>query len=490
MTLGLGRASLVRIPVERAVRDAPRRARRGDRRGSGRRAVGRSPSWRRSGRRRRPRSTRSRPSPTSPSARACGCTSTRPMPASVALLPERRAPFDGWERADSIVVNPHKWLFTPLDASLLLTRRMADPARRRSASCPSTCARSTATTPVHDYNEYTPQLGRRFRALKLWIQLRWFGLEGLRRRIAPAPRAGRGVRRLGRRRPRLGAPGARPVLDGLLPLAPGRPARTEAELDERNAAIMDAVNRTGRGRSCPTPGSTAGSRSASRSATCAPSRGTSSGPGRCCARPRPREPEARRRRTTSSTSPRPTSCATGSTPTTRRPTSCGSATTARRRGRPSVDLVAKRSTRPCASAGSTASATPRRRALRPAVHAAPEGQHLERGQRRKVAVADRRGPDATGRVARVRGADRGEHRDLLVRSGLPRRSHRGGGAVPGQRRRLGRLGATTAVVSAGPSTHWVTSAKRAETRARRLDALIAESRRRPEGGPMRWSRDT
>src|SRR5476651_256836 len=43
----------------------------------------------------------------------------------VALLPDRRAPFAGWERADSIVVNPHKWLFTPLDCSLLLTRRAA-----------------------------------------------------------------------------------------------------------------------------------------------------------------------------------------------------------------------------------------------------------------------------------------------------------------------------------------------------------------------------
>ncbi|HEY8818277.1 MAG TPA: pyridoxal-dependent decarboxylase, partial [Candidatus Limnocylindrales bacterium] len=42
----------------------------------------------------------------------------------VAILPDRRGPFEGWERADSIVVNPHKWLFTPLDASLLLTRRM------------------------------------------------------------------------------------------------------------------------------------------------------------------------------------------------------------------------------------------------------------------------------------------------------------------------------------------------------------------------------
>ena len=43
---------------------------------------------------------------------------------AVAIIPERRAAFDGWERANSIVVNPHKWLFTPLDASLLLTRRM------------------------------------------------------------------------------------------------------------------------------------------------------------------------------------------------------------------------------------------------------------------------------------------------------------------------------------------------------------------------------
>ena len=44
----------------------------------------------------------------------------------VALIPERRSLFAGWERADSIVLNPHKWLFTPLDASLFLTRRMPD----------------------------------------------------------------------------------------------------------------------------------------------------------------------------------------------------------------------------------------------------------------------------------------------------------------------------------------------------------------------------
>ncbi len=100
----------------------------------------------------------------------------------VAMLPERRTPFDGWERADSIVVNPHKWLFTPLDASLLLTRRMAD-LRAAFSLVPEYLRTLDRETPVHDYNEYQPQLGRRFRALKLWIQLRWFGLEGLRRRI-------------------------------------------------------------------------------------------------------------------------------------------------------------------------------------------------------------------------------------------------------------------------------------------------------------------
>jgi aromatic-L-amino-acid decarboxylase len=101
---------------------------------------------------------------------------------AVALIPERRAPFEGWERADSIVVNPHKWMFTPLDASLLLTRRM--PALREAFSLvPEYLRTLDRETPARDYNEYIPQLGRRFRALKLWIQVRWFGVEGLRRRI-------------------------------------------------------------------------------------------------------------------------------------------------------------------------------------------------------------------------------------------------------------------------------------------------------------------
>ncbi len=101
---------------------------------------------------------------------------------AVAIVPPRRGPFEGWERADSIVVNPHKWLFTPLDASLFLSRRM-DGVRAAFSLVPEYLRTLDQERPVHDFAEYQPQLGRRMRALKLWMQLRYFGLAGMRRRI-------------------------------------------------------------------------------------------------------------------------------------------------------------------------------------------------------------------------------------------------------------------------------------------------------------------
>ena len=168
----------------------------------------------------------------------------------VAMLPERRVPFDCWERADSIVVNPHKWLFTPLDASLLLTRRMTE-LRAAFSLVPEYLRTLDRVAPVRDYNEYTPQLGRRFRALKLWVQLRWFGLDGLRRRIE---------RHLELAEDLAGVIAADPDWEVLAPVPFSticfrwRPAeladRTDlpavAEfLDAANAAIMDTVNRGG-----------------------------------------------------------------------------------------------------------------------------------------------------------------------------------------------------------------------------------------------------
>ncbi len=101
---------------------------------------------------------------------------------AVALIPERRAAFAGWELADSVVTNPHKWFFTPVDASLLLTRHM--PVLQEAFSLrPEYLRTLDREGPIRDYNEYTPTLGRRLRSLKIWMQLRYFGLEGLRRRI-------------------------------------------------------------------------------------------------------------------------------------------------------------------------------------------------------------------------------------------------------------------------------------------------------------------
>lgn len=161
-----------------------------------------------------------------------------------ALLPDRRGPFAGWERADSIVVNPHKWLFTPLDASLLLSRR-TDQLLAAFSLSPEYLRTLDRTAPIRDYNQYQPQLGRRMRALKLWMQLRWFGMAGLRRRIA---------HHLALAERFAGWVDADPDWERLAPVpfatvcfryAPAALAGREEELDARNIALMDAVNRTG-----------------------------------------------------------------------------------------------------------------------------------------------------------------------------------------------------------------------------------------------------
>jgi aromatic-L-amino-acid decarboxylase len=87
----------------------------------------------------------------------------------------------GWERADSIVFNPHKWMFTPFDASLLLFRKPE--VFREAFSLIPDYLRGSKVDGAHNYNEYGIQLGRRFRALKLWMQIRYFGSEGIAARI-------------------------------------------------------------------------------------------------------------------------------------------------------------------------------------------------------------------------------------------------------------------------------------------------------------------
>jgi aromatic-L-amino-acid decarboxylase len=99
---------------------------------------------------------------------------------AAALVPSHRKVLDGCDRADSFVVNPHKWLLTPIDCSLLYTQRPDD--LKRAFSLVAEYLR-TAETDVINLMDYGLSLGRRFRALKLWMVIRAYGREGLARII-------------------------------------------------------------------------------------------------------------------------------------------------------------------------------------------------------------------------------------------------------------------------------------------------------------------
>ena len=100
------------------------------------------------------------------------------------VCPELRWSQAGVERADSLVVNAHKWLFTPMDCSLLWTRK-PEALRAAFSLVPEYLRTSDEAESLSDYG---PALGRRFRSLKLWAVLRCYGREGLQARIREAVR--------------------------------------------------------------------------------------------------------------------------------------------------------------------------------------------------------------------------------------------------------------------------------------------------------------
>lgn len=100
---------------------------------------------------------------------------------AAAILPECRRAIEGMDRADSFVVNPHKWMFTPFDLSAFYCRKM-DLLRAAFGLTPEYLKTAEAGE-VRNLMDTGFQLGRRFRALKLWVVMRYFGLEGIRARL-------------------------------------------------------------------------------------------------------------------------------------------------------------------------------------------------------------------------------------------------------------------------------------------------------------------
>ena len=97
------------------------------------------------------------------------------------VCPEFRWAFEGVDRADSLVVNAHKWMLTPVDCSLLWSRRPAD--LRAAFSVVPEYLRTPDAEDALSMSEYGPALGRRFRALKLWAVLRCYGRRGLQEHV-------------------------------------------------------------------------------------------------------------------------------------------------------------------------------------------------------------------------------------------------------------------------------------------------------------------
>ena len=158
-----------------------------------------------------------------------------------AVVPELRGVLDGVERADSLVVNPHKWLFTPVDLSAFFTRR-PDVLRRAFSLVPEYLV-TREQDEVVNFMDYGVQLGRRFRALKLWMVIRAFGTE----RIAAALRDQcRMARELAARVE--AEPGwelAAPVPFSVVCLRCAPPDAGEEERDALNARILETVNASG-----------------------------------------------------------------------------------------------------------------------------------------------------------------------------------------------------------------------------------------------------
>ncbi len=100
---------------------------------------------------------------------------------SAMIVEENRTRWKGINRADSIVVNPHKWLFTPIDCSVLYTRRPE--VLRETFSLVPEYLKTSDAPEVINYMDYGLQLGRRFRALKLWMVLEHYGTDRLKQRI-------------------------------------------------------------------------------------------------------------------------------------------------------------------------------------------------------------------------------------------------------------------------------------------------------------------
>src|SRR6185503_3693878 len=160
---------------------------------------------------------------------------------SAAVVPELRGLLRGCERADSMVMNPHKWLFVPVDLSALYTRRPE--VVRAAFSLVPEYLRTAEEEVAPNLMDYGVSLGRRFRALKLWMVIRAFGHEGLAARIREHVRLARVFREWVAADPAFEVTAPSPL--SVVCFRARFPDADEVEEDRRNEAVLQEVNASG-----------------------------------------------------------------------------------------------------------------------------------------------------------------------------------------------------------------------------------------------------
>lgn len=158
-------------------------------------------------------------------------------------LPELNNIFEAWNKADSIVVNPHKWLFVPIDLSALYVKN-AD-LLKRAFSLSAEYLKTEADDVAINYMDYGIQLGRRFRSIKLWFVFRYYGTDGLRKIISEHLKLGKQFEKW---------IDDHNVLEKLAPVnfsticfrAKANNSMSEDELENFNKTLMDNINSTGK----------------------------------------------------------------------------------------------------------------------------------------------------------------------------------------------------------------------------------------------------
>jgi aromatic-L-amino-acid decarboxylase len=159
-----------------------------------------------------------------------------------AMVPGHEHLLDGAASADSLVVNPHKWLFTPFDASVLYCRHM-DVLRSAFSLVPD-YLKTTDPSAARNLMDTGIQLGRRFRALKLWMVMRHFGAEGLRKRLAEHIRLARLFASWVDESTQFERVAPVPFSVVCFRARPSEPT-DELSVDAFNERLMEAVNRSG-----------------------------------------------------------------------------------------------------------------------------------------------------------------------------------------------------------------------------------------------------